>query len=390
MLRKLTIENFFSVNGPETLDLEINRAVEDIDKRFAKPIAKSDARFPRVVALYGANASGKTNVLRAINFLSSFISSSSSWEINDLPHFFSFAKGDGITRFRIEVDARIFPENHERSLLVYDLEMDKNHRTVGRETLRYYPNSRSRLLFDRCGDEIKAGDDFDLPLRDPARKRIRHDVSVISTLAQFNHRFSRAIYDVFFILSNVRTPGKWNPGVEAATDFYRGNIVSFSDMKRRIKSFDTGILDIDIVNYDGRPAPLFKHDGLDRPITFPFESQGTQNFYNLFPIMDITLRSGGFAILDELDSDIHPHLLLEIVRWFQDPETNPHDAQLIFSCHNPSLLEHLSKEEVYLTEKDSDGQTHVFGVKDIKGVRRDVNLYEKYLAGAFGGVPRLG
>jgi hypothetical protein len=390
MLRKLTVENFFSIKGPETLDLAINRSVEDIDKRFAKPIAKSDARFPRVVALYGANASGKTNVLRAGTFLANFAANSSYWKPDETPYFFSFGGNEDATKLSIEFDAQV-SEELGRVAFIYDLEIAKDRRAVNRETLRYYPGSRSRLLFDRELNEIRSGEDFDLSLRDPVRQRIRPDASVISTLAQFNHYFSKNICSILASVStNISVTGKHVFDITQPTNYYRDNANSFNSMKEEIKRFDTGINDIDIISINGNQAPLFKHQGFDMPIVFSFESQGTQNFYKLYPLFYTALQNGSVAVLDELDSDIHPHLLLEIVRWFQDPETNPHDAQLIFSCHNPSLLEHLTKEEVYLTEKRGDGQTHVFGVKDIKGVRRDINLYEKYLAGAFGGVPRLG
>ncbi|MEE8394136.1 MAG: AAA family ATPase, partial [Rhodospirillales bacterium] len=102
------------------------------------------------------------------------------------------------------------------------------------------------------------------------------------------------------------------------------------------------------------------------------------------------LTVGGVAVLDELDSDIHPLLLPELIRMFQDEETNPLDAQLIFSCHNATLFEYLEKEEVYFTEKKADGSTEIYGLKDVKGIRRDTNIYAKYLMGAFGAVPQIG
>ena len=122
---------------------------------------------------------------------------------------------------------------------------------------------------------------------------------------------------------------------------------------------------------------------------FAFESGGTQTFYNLFPTIAEVLNEGGVAILDELDSDIHPLLLPEIIRMFQDVKSNPHDGQLIMSCHNAALFEYLEKEEIYFTEKDGEGQTTVYGLKDVQGVRRDTNIYAKYLMGAFGAVPRV-
>ena len=106
--------------------------------------------------------------------------------------------------------------------------------------------------------------------------------------------------------------------------------------------------------------------------------------------LNFVLAYGGVAVLDEFDNDIHPLLLPELVEKFLSPDENPNNAQLIMSCHSPILFETLEKDEIFFTEKDNDGRTHVFGASEIKGVRRDTNLYEKYLSGALGGVPRVG
>ena len=94
--------------------------------------------------------------------------------------------------------------------------------------------------------------------------------------------------------------------------------------------------------------------------------------------------------MDELDRDLHPDLLLEILRWFWDVERNPKQAQLIMSCNNPSVLDHLQKEEIHFTSKDSLGRTSVYSLKDIQGVRRDENFYRSYLSGRYGAVPNIG
>ena len=80
----------------------------------------------------------------------------------------------------------------------------------------------------------------------------------------------------------------------------------------------------------------------------------------------------------------------EIIDLFVDPTRNPRNAQLIAACQNPSILQHLEKEEVFFAEKACDnGATEIYGLKDIKGVRRESNIYANYLAGAFGGVPKV-
>ena len=111
--------------------------------------------------------------------------------------------------------------------------------------------------------------------------------------------------------------------------------------------------------------------------------------YNLFPTLFYAIQRGGVAVIDELDNAIHSLLVPEIVDLFVDPDRNPHRAQLIAVCHNPSILQYLEKEEIYFTEKSSVGATSIYGLKDIRGVRRESNIYANYLAGAFGGVPKI-
>jgi len=120
------------------------------------------------------------------------------------------------------------------------------------------------------------------------------------------------------------------------------------------------------------------------------ESHGTQSVLKYFPILNHALERGGVAVIDELDASIHPHVIAEIFRRFHDPERNTRDAQLWITCHNASLLDELEKEEILICEKDRRGYARIYGLKDIKSVRRDHNLYKKYISGVYGGVPLIG
>ena len=123
---------------------------------------------------------------------------------------------------------------------------------------------------------------------------------------------------------------------------------------------------------------------------FFMESHGTQQFLKLFPFISDSLETGSIAVIDELDAAIHPMIMTEIIGWFHDPDRNPNNAQLWMSCHNVSLLEELSKDEIVFCEKDRQGMTEIYSLNDVKAVRRDDNYYKKYLGGTFGAVPRIG
>lgn len=95
-------------------------------------------------------------------------------------------------------------------------------------------------------------------------------------------------------------------------------------------------------------------------------------------------------LIDEFDVDLHPMLIPEILRWFQDPAINRYQAQLFFAAHNVSIMDALEKEEIFLVEKSRDGASSIIGLKDIRGVRREPSLQRKYLGGVFGAVPNIG
>ena len=395
MLRKLTVQNFYSVADAQTLDLRIPSNVPDPLGRFGTPIEGRKERFPRVVALFGANASGKTNVLRSIVFLVQILRDSVDWKPDQRWPFLAFEARqwkERPTKFKVEFDARILETHESRILYIYELEIAPGGLKVLSESLKYYPEGRPRLLFERKKNIVLAGKDFRLSKRDPVREKIRDNASLISTLARFNHKFSTAIYNnLSTVMTNVVMIGsRVELPVAVSTQHYLDNKEILQKLKKEIRRFDFGISDVELASTPNGVEPVFRHNGMELPMAYAFESHGTQRFYNIFPYLNFVLAYGGVAVLDEFDNDIHPLLLPELVEKFLSPDENPNNAQLIMSCHSPILFETLEKDEIFFTEKDNDGRTHVFGASEIKGVRRDTNLYEKYLSGALGGVPRVG
>ena len=108
------------------------------------------------------------------------------------------------------------------------------------------------------------------------------------------------------------------------------------------------------------------------------------------PPVRTVLNRRGLASIDGIDLSIHPLVLPEIVRWFHDPGRNPHNAQFWMTCHNPALMGSLTKEEIYFCEKNSRGETDVFGLREVRGVRRLEDYERKYLGGVYGAVPVVG
>jgi len=118
-----------------------------------------------------------------------------------------------------------------------------------------------------------------------------------------------------------------------------------------------------------------------------WESEGSINLVAFLLKMIPALSEGGLCVLDEMDADIHPLVIPNLLDQFLSAHRNPKNAQLLCSCHSAPVLNHLDKYQILLTEKDSEGRTHVWRLDDMPKVRVDDNYYAKYMAGTYGGNP---
>ena len=156
---------------------------------------------------------------------------------------------------------------------------------------------------------------------------------------------------------------------------------------------DLGISDVKIVDEDGRRQVQLVHRASAEEIPFEMreESLGTQVWFRLIGPALSALTNGRVLLFDELDSSLHPSLTAHLVELFQNPDTNPNGAQLIFTSHDTSLLNHLNRDEIWLTEKGADGATKLIALAEfgLDKVRRSLNIERSYLQGRFGAVPTL-
>jgi hypothetical protein len=131
--------------------------------------------------------------------------------------------------------------------------------------------------------------------------------------------------------------------------------------------------------------------GQELPFELTDESAGTQTWFALIGPVLSALRGGRVLLVDEIDASLHPRLSARLLELFQDPETNPNGAQIIFTTHDTSLLNSLNRDEVWLTERDHSGATTLTALAEYGGdrVRRSLNLERAYMQGRFGAVPEL-
>ncbi len=403
MLYSLEIENFYSVRLPQVIDLRVAENVPDTPGRFDPLFAGSRDRAARVIALFGPNASGKSTVLKAPAFMAWFAQHSfqlpPTASLPCTPFYDAEALNEPIrlaAEFSGPLDLTIeeVTDTTEQGTWRYELTVTRKEGriVVESEALRQRAQGRGKWVrvFERNGAGVQAGKVFGLAGYGMVIDKVRDNASLISTLAQFDHKPSLRLREAASrVVANILLDRTEVADLDIVRH-YAGNNRLVDALNRDIQRVDLGIRRMLIQQSPTGPIAVFDHEGLQQPMPWTFESHGTRTFIKYFPLLNLALTNGGVAVVDEIDISIHPLVLPEIVRWFHDPKRNPNKAQLWMSCHAASLLEELQKEEVFFCEKDSRGRTSVYGLQDIQNVRRTDNRYRKYLSGVYGAVPRLG
>jgi hypothetical protein len=375
-----TEQEFSMVAGPFT----------DSPESVRHPDAISEGVLP-VAAIYGANASGKTNVLRAIKFLRAAVEfSHREW------------KPDGpIPRepFLNDEESRQAPSAFEVDFLTngsryrYGLRVDSS--VVLEEWLYAYPRGKKQTWFRRTqGKPISFG------ARMPGENRTiesltRKNALFLSAAAQNNHEAILPVYrwiTAFVLVIDDRARyGTLTARLCAFPDY-------LAEVARLVSAADLGISGVQVeeAKASGETKKLIPaqirllHRLGDREMLFNTkqESHGTIAYIELLGPVVHALEHGVPLCVDELDGSLHPLLSVHLIRLFNDPSTNPKGAQLIFNTHDTNLLSEgiLRRDQIWFTEKKDDGSSHLFPLSDFKP-RRTENLENGYLQGRYGAIP---
>ena len=392
MLLRFRAANVYSFRDEFELDLRPRKRGE----------AGSKSEPTRVVAIYGANASGKSNVIKAVDWMGAAVRGSAmDWTPNG-----------GVPRplFKLDPAAREEATLFEQEFLldgvryVYGFEVSDER--VETEWLFEYVTERRRTLFVRDAD---AEDEYDFKGRwlkgelDQIRRLTRPNALFVTVGAQLNNPQLTRVFEWF---------GEYASEVgatESAQVYWSrpdGRLgARFADIEPLLAMADLGIVgaafvERDIPSRDGRRHVRelrLQHRGVVGPVDLDFseESDGTQVWLSTVDEVLAALRAGEVLLHDELDASLHPALVAEVLRLFRDPKANPHGAQLICTLHDVSLLGSahadppLDRREVWITEKDSMGRSELHPLTDAHPATQE-NLERGYLRGRYGGVPRVG
>lgn len=393
-IHALTVQNFQSIREPVEVSLVLSKNAPDDHRCVVTP---DGLRLTKTLAVLGANGSGKTTVIKALAFLHWFMAHSFQLPhdapIPVMPHFCAPQEP---TCLELEFSLE---GKHFRYRVVLSAER------VFEESLHVRQQRGFVYLFTRHWDAAAAHDlikqqNFGLTPKEATK--VRPNASLISTAAQFDVVLAQQLTQLH-IMANVNVLGR--QGVDHSRLYAVAGLYAQDDALRErmagiLASWDLGLADVriekrQISQADGHtedvfvPVGLHRVQGQDHALLMVNESSGTQGAFVLLAHILPVLARGGVALLDEMEADLHPHMLTPILDLFFSPKTNPYGAQLIFTSHSMEVLGQLHKGQVLLVEKNADCNSHAWRLDSVKGVRADDNLYAKYMAGAYGGVPQL-
>ena len=402
MLHRISVSNYQSIRDEITLDFRVPGTTPDT-VWLRRPTSQPALRVPTVLALIGPNGSGKTAWLRALTDTIRFAVHSYGNRPGAIVQFPAFASNETFakpTRIEVEFDAPWWDADPDEPNRVFRYTLELLRETpnyfpvaVGYEALRDFPHGRSRRLMERRPHRpVHVAKDLSIKPSDDRLASIPANASVLSTLSRMGvGKFSALVDSLSHVQMNVSATDPIYLDTEAVAHYFRDNPQVKDRISDRLGRFDLGIEGMDVEHSaDGKWRLFFAHSGLGMNIPFERESAGTRHVVQIFPALNFALETGGLAIMDALDNDLHADLVDEVLGWFRRVDTNPRNAQMICSLHSLSVLDDLEKEEVFIVEKDREGVTQSYGVRDIQGVRRSSDLRKLYRSGALGGLPHLG
>lgn len=400
MLYKYAIKNFQSFKERVEVDLTLSRKVTLTDWMVERE-GEDYPRVSKVMAVLGPNGSGKTTLIKSLVFLHWFITNSFSLRPDSRIPFMPYA-------FSQEEPSE-FECTFELNGKLFRYELTCTHERVLHEAL-YQQHERFRYVFERDWNESTKKYTLKqqhFGLDQQGVEKLRPNVSCIAWSAQYNVQTAVEISKLF-ILSNINMFGRevtaW-PVVMMAAEYYSENPAQRDKMAKLLTSWGLGLSDVKIVEVKEFSAipeeipverkkkwvPLGMHRSRKGEFALPFENESSfiQTIFVLLSKLLSVLEVGGVAVIDEIEADLHPNLLESILGLFADESTNPHHAQLLFTCHSIEVLNLINKAQVILTEKNEFCESQAYRLDTVEGIRNDDNLYAKYLAGAYGAVPNI-
>lgn len=378
MVLEIALTNFFSINEKITLDLQAaNIQTKEARVLDGNTFKVGNERLLKTVAIYGANASGKSNIIKAVKAAVDMILDSHNYNEGDSFGFkpFKFGRNDIPCEFYIRFIVNGI--EHEYS---FSCTRDE----IITEILYYYPKGRKALIFSR--DERKAGGkkekyEFTTVIRRPmdVASNTSRKTLFVSRASQMDREKAKEIYRWF----NEQLVFSYRGNASVATDRFLGD--NKDAVLRVLKAADS-----DIVEFTYKDGELTTFHRRNPSLPFDFnteESEGTKILFRIMlTIMDV-VRNNKVMFLDEVETSLHTRLVEYLINLFH----NSRSAQLVFTTHNTHLLDmtRFRKDQIFFVNKRDDGSSDLYSLFDYKDFREKMDLEKAYLQGRFDAVPYI-
>ncbi|MDD7719206.1 MAG: ATP-binding protein [Eubacteriaceae bacterium] len=409
MLIQFGFKNFKSFRDEAILDLSATKMTEFSDR----VVSIGSEKILRAAAIYGANASGKSNIYNALEYMSDFVADSFKYgdeedkfeQFRPTPFLFDTKSVDAESSFEVYFT---FPEDKNEKTYNYGFCIDR--KGVTEEWLNYKSKSarKYRTVFYRNNEELDLSG-FPKASRDNIQIALERQVLIVSLGAKLKIGKCKAIRDWFMSnefadfgdpFTNFFMSRRLPKGFVEDKNVQQKVIEFFSSFDEHIKDFR-----IEKVPQEGdskdekyKINALHKMIGSDEmgEIPLELESAGTLKMFALYPALQEVLEKGSVFFIDELNARLHPLLVRNFLLIFLNPQINTNHAQLIFTTHDTWQLsnELLRRDEVWFVEKDEEGVSSLYSLADFVDeggarIRKDESYEKNYLTGKYGAIPTL-
>lgn len=411
MLIQFNFKNFKSFRDEATLDLSASKMTEFSDR----VVTVGSEKILPVAAIYGANASGKSNIYNAFEYMSGYVADSFKYgdeeekfeEFRPTPFLFDSTSASAESSFEVYFT---LPGDKAERTYNYGFCIDKEGVTEEwlnskAKTARKY----STVFYRGTSDDELDLSGFPKSSRDNIQVALEKQVLIISLGAKLKVGKCKAIRD-WFLANEFADFG------DPFTNFFMSRrlpkgFVENKDVQQKVveyfASFDEHIKDfrIEKVPHDGETKEdtykinalhkMIDSDGMAE-IPLGMESAGTLKMFALYPELQEVLEKGSVFFIDELNARLHPLLVRNFLLTFLNPEINTNHAQLVFTTHDTWQLSNqlLRRDEIWFVEKDERGVSTLYSLADFvdeagSRIRKDESYEKNYLIGKYGAIPTL-
>ena len=416
MLLRFGVSNYLSIKDRQELSLVASRLKDDESGLITPPATVKERVLPAAI-IYGANASGKSNVVKAFEFMRSFA-------------LYSHSRGEpgkptGVTPFALDPEWAGKPSEFDIDFVAGDIRYAYSFSVTGEavqtEELNAYPHGRPQLWFSRKGQAFTFGKSL------TGRNRVIADLVrpnslFLSAAAQNDHEMLKGVTG-FFAQVTARPMKSGNLGSISLFFFSSeldtrvinflneigtgivGQILRRESPNERAQRIQATIdearhyyrsdnVPLDSIKEELPPTLMLIHTGKlgqQFELSIEQESTGTQRLLTLLVQIFKSLDAGTPLIIDEIEASLHSKASEALVALFVSTKTNPHSAQLIATTHDTNLMRSplLRRDQIWLTEKSDEGETDLFSLSDFP-TRPTDNIERAYMQGRFGATPFTG